>query len=222
MVARPAALTRRCVLATLPGVVISPLAAGTPRAMPSKPVGLPASGKTLPEPIDRLAMQLANALCAVEDGRCLATVYPATYADPPVFLTEIAADAAAAESSVAGISVAEPAAKTAHNGAAGNVSQALGDAICDHCVAYAELGRIAHETDAVVLGREPTSREWRRLERASDRERDLLTRLCAAPVGTDAERHAKASYLLALFDGDEPSGEHVAAILRSMMCETVS
>ena len=162
MAAQPAALTRRCVLATLPGALISLLATGGGRM--ETPAG----------------------------------------------------------SNVAAISIAEPAVKTAHIDATGNVSQLLVDLIYDHCVAYSELGGISNETDAIVLGREPIAREWRRLERASDRERDLLMRLCAAPVGTDAERHAKASYLLALFAGDEASGEHVAAILRSMMCETVS
>lgn len=162
MAAKPAALTRRRVLATLPGIALAPLAAGGGR------MGTPV------------------------------------------------------ESGAAATSVAEPAAKAAHIGAAGNLSQPVADLIYDHCVAYAELGQISHQTDAIVLGRQPTSGEWRRLEEACDHERALLIKLCAAPAGTDAERHAKASYLLAIFDDDEPSSEHVAAILGSMMCGRVS
>lgn len=95
------------------------------------------------------------------------------------------------ESSVAATSVAEPAAKTAHIGAARNLSQSVADLIYDHCVAYAELGRISHQTDAIVLGRQPTSGEWRRLEESCDHERALLIKLCAAPAGTDAERYGQ-------------------------------
>lgn len=140
---------------------------------------------------------------------------------PNVVLAPLAAGGMLGETSVearATISAAEPIAEEAvHIGAAENVSQALTDAIYDHCVAYAQLRRLSQETDAVVLGREPTSKEWRRLDMASDRERHLLMRLCARPASTDAERHAKASYLLALFDGDEPSSEHVKAILQAML-----
>lgn len=81
----------------------------------------------------------------------------------------------------------------------------MADLIYDHCAAYAELGPISHETDAIVLGR----------------ERHLLMRLCAARVGTDAGRRAKASYRLAIFGSDEPSGEHVAAIPGPIMCGCV-
>lgn len=162
MAAKLAALTRRHVLATLPGIALAPLAAG---------------GERMGTPV---------------------------------------------ESGAAATSVAELAAKAAHIGAAGNLSQPVADLIYDHCVAYSELGGISNETDEIVLGREPTAREWRRLEEACDHERALLIKLCAAPAGTDAERHAKASYLLAIFDDDEPSSEHVAAILGWMMCGRVS
>lgn len=109
------------------------------------------------------------------------------------------------------------AAGTGHTNAAEDISAALAEMICDHCVALSELNRISHRTDAIILGREPTRKEWRRLEKASDQERQSLMRLCAFPATNDAERHAKASCLLALFDGNDPSREHVAAILGSML-----
>lgn len=149
---------------------------------------------------------------------------PATL--PGAVLAPLAAGGVPRETPVetrATISAAELVAEEAvHTGAAEGVSQALTDAIYDHCVAYAQLRRLSQETDAIVLGREPTSNEWRQLDMANDRERHLLIRLCARPASTDAERHAKASYLLALFDGDEPSGEHVAAILQAMLVGRVS
>lgn len=101
--------------------------------------------------------------------------------------------------------------------AAGRISKGLADAIHDHWLVHSELSRISNETDAVLLGREPTLEEWRRLDSASDHERDLFMRLCAFRAATDAERHIKASRLLAIFHGQEPSGEHVAAILTSML-----
>ncbi len=104
-----------------------------------------------------------------------------------------------------------------HSNAAEDISTALAEMICDHCVALSELNRISHRTDAVILGREPTRKEWRRLKKANDRERQSLMRLCAFPAANGAERHAKASCLLVLFDGSEPSGEHVPAILGSLL-----
>lgn len=101
--------------------------------------------------------------------------------------------------------------------AAGRISKGLADAIHDHRVAHSELNRISDKTDAVLLGREPTLEEWRRLDSANDRERDLFMRLCAFRATTDAESHIKASCLLDIFHGQEPSGEHVAAILTSML-----
>jgi hypothetical protein len=95
----------------------------------------------------------------------------------------------------------------AEKGTLFTVSQELVNAICNHCAAYSEFSRISHQTDAVILGREPTAKEWRQSEKASARERDLFMRLCACPVSTDAERHAKASYLLAIFNGDELSSK---------------
>ncbi|MER8722517.1 hypothetical protein NKH64_30015 [Mesorhizobium sp. M0999] len=100
-----------------------------------------------------------------------------------------------------------------------DVSPALVKAICSHCAAYSELRQIARQADAVVAGRPITRDEFDRLDSASDVEREFLLALCAYPAANDAERHDKATYLLGIFEGDEPDPELVKAILRSMSRE---
>ncbi|MES0058392.1 hypothetical protein [Mesorhizobium sp. M0041] len=101
-----------------------------------------------------------------------------------------------------------------------DVSLALVRAICLHCAAYSELRQIARHTAAVVVGRPVTRDEFDRLDAASDLEERLLLALCEHRAANDAERHDKATYLLGIFDGDEPEPQLITAILRSMTQES--
>ncbi|MBZ9850301.1 hypothetical protein LB565_20175 [Mesorhizobium sp. CA14] len=100
-----------------------------------------------------------------------------------------------------------------------DVSPALMQAICAHCAAYWELRQIARRTDDVVIGRPVTREEFDHLDAASDLEERLLLAICEYPAANDAERHDKATYLLAVFERDEREPELVTAILRSMTRE---
>ncbi|MER9910882.1 hypothetical protein NKJ71_09555 [Mesorhizobium sp. M0050] len=116
-------------------------------------------------------------------------------------------------------------ASTQHDGGATDptaedVSLALVRAICLHCAAYSELLQIAQHTDAVVVGRPGTRDEFDRLDAASDLEERLLLALCEHRAANDAERHDKATYLLGIFDGEEPEPQLITAILRSMTQES--
>lgn len=124
--------------------------------------------------------------------------------------------AAAEEGGAAAQSVIE----AGDGGSAGSlaepVSPALMQIMCSHCAAYAELGRISKRTDAIALGHAPAPADLERLEEVSDRERNLFMQLCRYPASNDAERQEKATYLLALSEGDEFEREHVEALLASM------
>lgn len=102
-----------------------------------------------------------------------------------------------------------------------DVSPTLMRAICAHCAAYWELRQIAEQTDDVVIGRPVAREEFDRLDAVSDLEERLLLTICEYPAANDAERHDKATYLLAVFEGDEREPELLRAILRSMTREAV-
>jgi hypothetical protein len=97
-----------------------------------------------------------------------------------------------------------------------DVSPTLMRAICAHCVAYADLRQIARETDVVFLGADGMVTDCDRLDAASELEERLLLALCEYPAANDAERHDKATYLLGIFEGNEPEPELMTAILSSM------
>lgn len=96
----------------------------------------------------------------------------------------------------------------------GDVDPLLMQTICAHCAAYSEVRRLALKADTVA------SRSWANgdeaLDVATDVERQLLMSVCGFRASNDAERHDKATYLLGIFEGDEPSSEHVTALLISM------
>ncbi|MER9163603.1 hypothetical protein [Mesorhizobium sp. M0715] len=100
--------------------------------------------------------------------------------------------------------------------AMGDVDPLLMQAICAHCAAYSDVGRLARKADAADSGSAVSTEDTGALNLAIDVERQLLMSVCAYPAHNDAERHDKATYLLGIFDGDEPSGEHVTALLTSM------
>ncbi|MBZ9795589.1 hypothetical protein [Mesorhizobium sp. ES1-4] len=97
-----------------------------------------------------------------------------------------------------------------------DVAPALMKAMCEHCAAFSDLGRVSRETNPVKLGRAATLDEIRRLDEASDLEDQLLLAVCRYPAGNDAERHDKATYLLGIFNGNQPETDLVTTILRSM------
>jgi hypothetical protein len=99
----------------------------------------------------------------------------------------------------------------------GDVDPLLMQALCAHCAAYSDVGRLARKADAVAFGSAGSTADNSALDLAIDVERQLLMSVCAYPARNDAERHDKATYLLGIFDGDEPSSEHVTALLTSMM-----
>lgn len=100
-----------------------------------------------------------------------------------------------------------------------DVAPALMKAMCEHCAAFSDLGRVSRETDPVKLRRAATLDEIRRLDAASDLEGKLLLAVCRYPAGNDAEQHDKATYLLGVFDGNAPEADLVTAILWSMTRE---
>lgn len=97
-----------------------------------------------------------------------------------------------------------------------DVSPALMQAICAHCAAYSDVGRLGRKADAAASKSAVSPEDTGALDLAFDVERQLLMSVCAYPARNDAERHDKATYLLGIFDGDEPSSEHVTALLISM------
>lgn len=96
----------------------------------------------------------------------------------------------------------------------GDVDPLLMQTICAHCAAYSEVRRLARIADTVASRSGANGDEA--LDLAIDVERQFLMSVCAFPARNDAERHDKATYLLGIFDGDEPSSEHVTALLISM------
>ncbi|MER9061408.1 hypothetical protein [Mesorhizobium sp. M0698] len=100
-----------------------------------------------------------------------------------------------------------------------DVSPELIRTICAHCAAYAGLRKISRETDAVAIGRPATVDELSRLDAATDLEEQLLLALCHHSAANDTERHDKATYLLGIFEGNDPESELVTAILLSMTRE---
>lgn len=102
----------------------------------------------------------------------------------------------------------------------GDVDPLLMQTMCAHCAAYSEVGRLARKADA--SGSMANADDTGALDLAIDVERQLLMSVCAFPARNDAERHDKATYLLGIFDGDEPSSEHITALLTSMKLEALA
>lgn len=112
---------------------------------------------------------------------------------------------------------AEPATTSASlDASSDDVSAALMRTICAHCVAYSDVGRLGRKADAAASGLAVSTEDIGALDLAIDVERQLLMSVCGYRARNDAERHDKATYLLGIFDGDEPSSEHVTALLISM------
>ncbi len=185
--------TRRAVVLALPAAASLPLASGAALASSATSLsGLPA--ELVSDRVARLARELSQALNELEGRKSFVTVYPSNYTEDPVRHGDIEDAMDAAET----------------------VSTGLMEAIVTHCAASAAVVQAARQVDAVALGREASRCERRRLEQASDVERELLLALCRFPTRNDPERHDKATYLLGFCDGDELEREHVIAILESM------
>ncbi|MER8917707.1 hypothetical protein NKI32_28320 [Mesorhizobium sp. M0761] len=191
MVARMnvATTTRRAVVLALPAVASLPLASGGASATISVlPVELQV------DRIARLAHELSEALNELDGRKSFVTVYPSDYVENPVRHGDIEDAMDAADT----------------------VSPGLIDAMVSHCAASAAVVQAARQADTVALDREVSRAERRRLEHASDVERDLFMALCRYPARNDPERHDKATYLLGFCEGDELEREHVIAILQPM------
>lgn len=147
-----------------------------------------------PERIEQLATELSRALQEYDGGRWFATVHPADQSDAPVAFGHIQ-------------DVVD---------AASDVSPELMEAICAHCVAYNAVGHLGRASDMAALGRAPDADACRKLDEASQQERDLFLAICRYPARNEPERHEKAAYLIGFCEIAEFTSEHVAAILMSM------
>ncbi|MER8661293.1 hypothetical protein NKH34_09140 [Mesorhizobium sp. M1148] len=183
-----ATITRRAVVLALPAVASLPLATGASASISAPPAELPL------DRVNRLAHELSEALNELDGRKSLVTVYPSDYVDNPVRRGDLEDAMDAADT----------------------VSPGLINAMVSHCAASAAVVQAARQADTVALDREANRYERRRLEQASDVERDLFMDLCRFPTRNDPERREKASYLLGFFEGDELEREHMIAILESI------
>jgi hypothetical protein len=101
--------------------------------------------------------------------------------------------------------------------ASSSASAGLAAAIAAHRAARAKLLDLCACTDEVAIGREPTAREIEAHDRAVRQEDACLLTLCRYPCRTDADRHAKASYLLGLLATSDMSRQCCLALLASML-----
>lgn len=101
--------------------------------------------------------------------------------------------------------------------ASSSASAGLAAAIAAHRAARTKLLDLCACTDEVAIGREPTTHEIEAHDRAVRHEDACLLTLCRYPCRSDADRHAKASYLLGLLAHTDMSRECCLALLRSML-----